>query len=138
MTRANNSVSFGSIVAATLLAACVNLDPLAHEVKVEAGPMPSQAAVDRVIKSYLDHSLKDPDSIKQYRFISLHKTRWLRGSLNGGGSEEGWLACFEYNAKNSYGGYTGVKTQGLVMRSSDGSDATIIGHAMSQIMRPTC
>jgi hypothetical protein len=135
-------VRFGTIttalIATALLSGCVNLNPHAHQLKQPAGPQPSQAAVDQAIKSYLDHNLKDPDSVKQYRFIALKQTRWLIGAINGGGSEEGWLACFEYNAKNSYGGYVGLKTQGLVLRSSNGSDAYVVERAMTQIMSPTC
>jgi hypothetical protein len=123
---------------AALLAGCMNLNPNSHALKFEAGPQPSQEEIEAWIHDYLAHSLKDPDSLKQYRFISLQKTRWLRGAINGGGADEGWLACYEYNAKNSYGGYNGVQTHGMVFRHYPGERLTPIPGAMTQIMTPTC
>jgi hypothetical protein len=120
-----------------LLVGCVNLNPNTMPLKLEAGPEPTIEQADQVVHDYLARALKDPDSLKQYRFISLQKTRWMRGALAGGGSEEGWLACFEYNAKNSYGGYIGVKVEGLIIRGSAGSFWVVDG-VMGQIKTVSC
>ena len=32
----------------------------------------------------------------------------------------GWLVCYELNAKNSYGGYVGLRTQGVVFHVNGG------------------
>ena len=126
-----------ALVAAGWVSACVDLNPYTKPLNVEAGPEPDRSQVDVIIHTYLASSLKDPDSLKQYELFALRKTRWMLGALYGGGSEEGWLACFTYNAKNSYGAYAGVKVDGLVFRSVDGQ-ARIIPGAIGKIMSPTC
>lgn len=55
------------------------------------------------LKSALQETLRDPDSVKYEEIIRL-----------------GDRACIRYNAKNAYGGYVGVKTAHLV-RLSGGS-----------------
>lgn len=119
------------IFATLALAGCVSLNPYEHELRVPAGPEPDRAQVDAAVRAHLAATLKDPDSLKQYELHSVRHTRWMRGALNGGGSEEGWIACFSYNAKNSYGGYVGVKTDSLVFRSEYGEARVIPGAAQS-------
>jgi hypothetical protein len=128
------------VVAGMALAGCaaMSLNPYQHALHATAGPEPDPARADEVVAEYLQRSLKDPESVKQFRKISTQKTRWLRGAINGGGSEEGWLICFELNAKNSYGGYTGLKTMGLVVRTRDDGSVYTVEYAMTQIMSPTC
>jgi hypothetical protein len=49
--------------------------------------------------------------------------RW-QGLINGGGYDTGWGYCFEYNAKNSYGGYVGVKQGSVLLRGNGGTYTT--------------
>lgn len=98
-----------------LLGACVT--PQTGQTVITAGPQPSEAQSITAIKKYLERELKDPDSLKQFRVTSgPEQISWYRGLVHGGGNAQGWLYCFEYNAKNSYGAYTGVKTDGVVLR----------------------
>jgi len=123
---------------ALLVSACVNLNPYQHELRVPAGPQPDEKEVQADILFYLHRSLKDPDSLKQFSYLGMKKTRWLRGSLNGGGSEEGWLACFEYNAKNSYGAYGGVSREGRIYRANNGSPVFVMKWYPSEMVQPGC
>lgn len=102
-------------VATLLLAACAT--STSGESAIEAGPRPTEAQANAAIMNYLQRTLKDPDSIKQFRIRSGPDTiTWYRGLINGGGNEQAWLVCFEYNAKNSYGGYVGLKIDGFALR----------------------
>lgn len=131
-------MKLASVLFITLaLTGCVSLNPYDHELRVPAGPEPNRAQVDATVRAHLAASLKDPDSLKQYELLSVRKTRWMRGALNGGGSEEGWLACFSYNAKNSYGGYVGAKTDGLIFRSEYG-EARVVPGATLHINSAKC
>lgn len=97
------------------LAGCAT--PHTGERVVDAGPQPTEEQAKQVIMSFLNSSLKDPDSIKQFRVVNgPSRMTWYRGLINGGGNDSAWLVCFEYNAKNSYGGYVGLKTDGIAMR----------------------
>lgn len=124
---------------AGLVAGCVNTNPHQQQMLSTAGPEPSREVVENSIRAYLNRTLKDPDSIKQYRLISFQKTRWLRGAIRGGGAYEDWLACVEFNAKNSYGAYVGLKTQPIVFRARDGgASLDVVPEAVTQIMSPSC
>lgn len=90
--------------------------PKAPPINIDAGVKPTSAEAETAVRQYLARSLKDPESLKQFAMRQIIGTGWSRGWANGGGTERGWLVCFEYNAKNSYGGYTGLKVDGIVLR----------------------
>ena len=91
--------------------------PQSGPMVVDAGPMPTKEQAEQAIKNGLQMVLKDPDSLKQFRLRSGPKLiSWYRGLVNGGGHEKAWLYCYEYNAKNSFGAYTGLKIDGAAMR----------------------
>ena len=83
-------------------------------LQLEYGPPPSN--YDAKIKNYLDRTLKDRDSLRDFKVLTGPK----KGAVNYGAFEKGptgknfsnqmWYVCAEYNAKNSYGGYVGIKT----------------------------
>lgn len=66
--------------------------------------------------------LKDPDSIKQFSIASGPFPISWRGTVD----NDGWLYCFEYNAKNSFGGYVGVKRGGYVLRVYASGDTDVV------------
>ena len=65
---------------------------------------------EQLVKDYLDRNLKDPDSLTRLKIDSPVAGRYWAGLLYGGNYIYGYRSCVSYNAKNSYGGYTGVKT----------------------------
>lgn len=104
-----------------VLAGCATA-PSGKGSYVTAGDQPSKDDLEPVVKRYLATTLKDPDSVKQFQIVSGPTyITWYQGLLGGGGHEGGWLVCYDYNAKNSYGGYTGVKRDGIVVRGTGSS-----------------
>lgn len=105
------------------LIGCASAPNTSSEIAINAGDAPTLAASEAAIKGYLSDTLKDPDSLKQFSIVSgpTYMT-WYRGLLFGGGHDAAWLVCYEYNAKNSYGGYVGVKRDGNALRrTNDGA-----------------
>tara|TARA_A100001011_G_C14077655_1_gene743089 strand:+ start:174 stop:581 length:408 start_codon:yes stop_codon:yes gene_type:complete len=98
------------LILVTALVGCATGEVL----KLEYGPPPTE--YETKIKNYLDRSLKDRDSLRDFKVLTTPK----KGALNYGAFEKGptgksfsnqmWYVCAEYNAKNSYGGYVGIKT----------------------------
>lgn len=84
------------------------------------GAAPMDAEAERVARAYLARLLKDPDSLKQFRVYTPADRCTFLTPLAAGGArwESGWAVRFEYNAKNSYGAYTGLQYGGLVLRCS--------------------
>jgi len=123
-----------------LVAGCVNLNPYQQPLKVEAGPEPTKAELEPIALHVLQGLLKDPDSVKQFRIISVMKARWFLGApVSNPGAAEGWLACFEYNAKNSYGGYVGVRPDGFVFQTAPGQPPNfLMTQSNAGFIRPRC
>lgn len=46
---------------------------------------------------------------------------WYRGLLHGGGYESGWMVCYQFNAKNGYGGYVGLQSEAVVVIKINGA-----------------
>lgn len=97
-----------------LLAACgaqqntaVKSSPDDKVEEVAFPPKPSDARA--LVMSYLNSSLKDPDSLKDFSITEPRKGRFYGGMFNGFRKEPAWYVCYTYNAKNSYGGYVGTK-----------------------------
>lgn len=120
------------------LAGCVSLDPYSQPVVVTAGPEPTKQQVEPVVRTWIQSRLKDPDSLKQFEIINIMRTRYFLGApIAHKGTAEGWLVCFQYNAKNSYGGYVGVKYFGVVVRMRDGAPMAELSQD-DAIMAPRC
>ena len=71
-----------------------------------AKPADAEASVRR----YLKYTLKDPDSMKGFEISEPRLGKYYGGMFNGFKKVPSWYVCFGYNAKNSYGGYTGYKS----------------------------
>ena len=107
------------------LAGCVQ-SPSVLPVAALRPPTPNTAAPSEVdalaaLQDHLARTLKDPDSIKQFRVLTSPTWATWRGTgywVNA--MDGGWLVCYELNAKNSYGGYVGLRTQGVVFHVNAG------------------
>lgn len=104
------------IIAALLaLTACQAVPPAptdAQMARANFGAPPTDHVA--IVKAYYGATLKDPGSA-QYRTITDPVQFWLgvRGTQAG---VYGYLVCATVNAKNSYGGYVGFKTDALLIR----------------------
>jgi len=68
---------------------------------------------------HLQGALKDPDRLKQFEMLGAPvRITWYTGLLVTSEIDACLLVYFRYNAKNSYGGYVGVKQDGIALRPS--------------------
>jgi hypothetical protein len=103
-----------ALMAALALAGCAS-GPSAEEVRhADYGVFPS--AYRDAVKAYYGRVLKDPDSVT-YRSFGDPGTFWYSDRFNK--PRYGYLTCVTYNAKNSYGGYVGYKTDGVFFRDGE-------------------
>lgn len=108
-----------ALALALLVAACGSSNPRSVPVMHGPGERPEPEVAEHVVRAHLARMLKDPDSVKQFAITSPPTcTKWYRGTFGTGGMEAGWAVNFEYNAKNSYGGYVGLKSGQLIMRGA--------------------
>lgn len=96
-----------------LLVGCVSTPT--NLVLVARGPKPDLKAALELVHTSLRRTLKDYDSLKDFavRNDDLQPISATNAAFN---FEEAWMLCVEYNAKNSFGGYTGLKQHGFPMR----------------------
>ena len=71
----------------------------------KAGPYPYD--YKQRVAEYIDSSYKDPGSMKSVSISSPIPYKIL--------DDIGYIVCFRANAKNSYGGYIGIKTHQLML-----------------------
>lgn len=107
-----------AVAAAVVLSGCAVATP-EDLAKADYGPYPTN--YEAVVRSYMNRTLKDPESAR-YEFLNSPKQSW-----NGiGGLKFGYSVCVNINAKNSYGGYVGTRMSyfmikdGRVIDSSHG------------------
>jgi hypothetical protein len=132
------------VIASLLIVSCVQLKPFSVEEyqankkmelisKLPNPPSPAEVEhasygklpndYQKMIKSYLAFFLKDPYSAI-YEFNHKPVKGYIQDlELNSGRPTFGWLVNFNYNAKNSYGAYTGKEyTQFFVYKDiNDGN-----------------
>jgi len=72
------------------------------------------ANYEAIVKGYFETTLKDPSSA-QYRSVS--PARQMALFTRFGERHYGYLTCVTYNAKNSFGAYTGYHTDGVLIRN---------------------
>lgn len=89
---------------AALCAALAGCATSAHTVSTDAEPLNYVSA----IKLSLQRSLKDPSSVRDARISTPFQVSQVFDGVSPF-PHSGWAVCLEANAKNSYGGYTGVK-----------------------------
>lgn len=105
------------------IAGCASSPPPAQDL-IPAGPRPSDAEVIAAIKAHFSRTLQDPDSVKQFAITKGPYERTYRPFINQPW-RNGWIVCFQYNAKNSYGAYVGVRS-GAVGIHTNPPPATVI------------
>ena len=105
-----------ALAVALLCSACQTIP--AGQVLVEAGPKPTSDQAEAVIRAQLARSLRDPDSMKAFKVVSGPDE--MTATNAGGNFERAWLVCAEYNAKNAYGGYTGLSSHAFPLRQHAG------------------
>jgi hypothetical protein len=82
-------------------------------------------------------TLKDPGSLQDFAVDRIEPMHWYQGLLYGNRTEAAWGVCVHYNAKNSYGGYVGLRQYLFAMR--DGgiiTDPQKLGQIATNANRP--
>lgn len=102
-----NAVAAGILALLTILSGCATQGGgfFNTNVPADAGEVPKQ--YEQTIRDYLHRALKDPSSMTDF---SVSQPVLTSCSVGIYGQYYGWRVTTEYNAKNSYGGYVGLKT----------------------------
>lgn len=98
------------VVVAITLTGCATPPTAPQLVGADYGDEPTQ--YQEIIKIYMAHQLKDPESVR-YEFSAAPVKAWY-GPV---AKEFGWAACAHINAKNSLGGYTGLRKSYFLIRN---------------------
>jgi hypothetical protein len=122
------------IIAAALLAAGCASTSVQRPSDLSPGPEPTPAQVDATTRKYLATVLKDPESLRQFQITRVSPKEWQDNRWAPWNA--GWLVCFEYNAKNSYGGYVGLKRGAIVVNVSRIDDVAFVNTAVPEILVP--
>lgn len=106
-----------AIFALLMLTACTTVSP---DQKSLCGLRPTEEQAKNAVQVYINQGgLKDPSSAQIRNIRIENPTRYYKGLINGGGYNYGWQIAFEYNAKNSFGGYVGYKVK-RILRTPNG------------------
>lgn len=95
-----------------ILTGCAGLPSQQEIENADYGSYPSNYS--SIVKGFYSDKLKDPSSV-QYRNITTPKQFYLGSRISG--ARYGYLVCVNYNAKNSFGAYTGYSTGGFLLRN---------------------
>lgn len=92
-----------SFLVALSLSGCVTMPVPPQGSLMPPGDAPTTEQMETQLKAYLGRTLKDPGSLQQFKITRApyHKV-WQVNDFSPYRSD--WIVCFEYNAKNSYGG----------------------------------
>jgi hypothetical protein len=93
--------------------------PSAEELaRLDYGAYPEN--YEQIIRAYFDRGLKDPSSLQISGGIPAPTQSWQKfmGSL-----KAGYRTCVTYNAKNSFGAYTGYTTTYFLIKDGRIIDA---------------
>jgi len=69
---------------------------------------------EEIVKNYYSRILKDPDSAN-YQSFTTPNMSYMGDRFDG--TKYGYLVCATVNSKNSFGGYVGFSTDGLLIRN---------------------
>lgn len=110
-----------SSVVALMLSASQQVDtraPSAENVVDEQSSQVEQSQPDLTpyFKDWLENNAKDPDSVKLKLITPARREDVvLKRGLLGKKRWSGVIACYRFNAKNSYGAYTGYKPAAVML-----------------------
>lgn len=92
----------------------------------ERGPKPDLKAATGLAHVQLKRLLRDYDSMKGFAVVGgdLAPITATNYAYN---FEQAWLLCVEYNAKNAYGAYVGLRQRGFPMRLGSDGEPYIVG-----------
>lgn len=106
-----------AIFALLTMTACTTVPP---DLISLCGTRPTDEQAEAAVQKYINTAgLKDPSSAQVRNIRIENPTRYYKGLINGGGYDYGWQIAFEYNAKNSFGGYVGYKVK-RILRTANG------------------
>ena len=89
----------------------------------EAGEKPSNEKTIELVKLYIKNTFKDPYTVKD---LAIYEA--VPGKAYGIGKWPlAWIVCFESNARNSHGAYTGLETDAFVVINSEMAPDNISG-----------
>lgn len=109
----NRLLLLGALGATSIFLAACTTTPTDPSLQT-AGPKPSN--VGSSVRSHLNENLKDPYSLRELSFTEVKHGGMWTGVINQG-MVPSWYSCVRYNAKNSYGGYTGRKDYVFFIRN---------------------
>jgi len=92
------------ILSSLLLSGCATYGPGNNKSFNDMGTPPD--TYGKQVRNYLNKTLKDPYSIKD---LNIGEPQFGHCSMGIFGQYYGWRVPVEYNAKNSFGAYTGLK-----------------------------
>ena len=85
-----------------------------------------------VVHDWIRFNFRDPDSVKDLQVNEPFKYDWkLDYGIWGSGHTYGYLISFWCNARNAYGGYTGLENESLFVR--DGQVLHVINSATESV-----
>lgn len=97
--------------------------PTREQIKQsDAGPYPKK--YERAVNEYLSSVLKDPSSLRNLSITKPEKTAHQASVFMGGKLTYQYRSCVRYNAKNSYGGYVGMKAYTFYISHNSVFDVT--------------
>ncbi len=91
------------------LSGCIEGVTQHEQVQVSESIPMNETIADEVVHEYIHDSFKDPYSVQDLTIGRPYLQKSYKGLVNGGGFDYVWNIPFSCNAKNSYGGYTGIK-----------------------------
>lgn len=95
-----------------LLSACAGLPTPQEAAKADYGAYPNN--YEEIVRAYHRTYLRDPNTA-QYSGFSAPTQLWIGDRFSG--AKYGYGVCVTYNARNSYGGYVGVRTDAALIRN---------------------
>ena len=96
-------------VALALLSGCMGNSVSKVETAQTPAELVKPSGYEPKLRDYALSLLKDPDSMKAFEVTEPEIGRYYGGMFNGFKYEQRYYVCYRFNAKNSFGGYVGVK-----------------------------
>jgi hypothetical protein len=109
-------------IALSLLSGCAVNQTMKEEARALNWQVPTDA--QNQILDYMGSRLKDPESARYEWTPKPVRMVWFFGAVYGG-YKPVWVWQFNVNAKNSYGGYTGMKAR-YALWDPDGRNGRIV------------